>query len=182
MLRITSGTAKNKRLKVPEIQGIRPVQEIVKLAIFSIIGEKVDDARCLDLFAGSGNLGLEALSRGALWCDLVDEQWNARMSIQENIKNCGFEEKAEAHMSDAVKFVANTSDKYDIIFVDPFYEDSAHKFLVKNLGEILEKDGLIFFLHGEKLDIENLLQDSNLKIDDQRKYGKTRMSILKLNN
>ena len=179
MLRISGGTAKNKKLKVPDIEGIRPVQEIVKLAIFSIIGDGIMDSACLDLYAGSGNLGLEALSRGAKWCDFVDEQWTAKKIITDNIHNCGFEDKSEVHLSDAVKYVANTSNRYDIVFVDPFYETSSHKFLVKNLDETLIEGGYIFFLHGEKLNIQKLIEETNLVLESQRKYGKSRVSVLR---
>jgi 16S rRNA (guanine966-N2)-methyltransferase len=178
-LRITSGTAKNKKLVVPDVPGIRPVQEVVKLAMFSIMGDLVEEARVLDLYAGSGNLGLEALSRGAKWCDFVDEQWNAKQAIITNIRNCGFEEKSEVFHSDAVKFVGNTSNKYDIVFVDPFYEDTSHKFLVKLLGEVLKNDGVIFFLHGEQLNIDNIIKDSELRLADERKYGMSFMSVLR---
>ncbi len=179
MLRITSGTVKNKRLEVPEVPGIRAVQEVAKLAIFSILAENVEDAQVLDLYAGSGNLGLEALSRGAAWCDFVDESWNAKQSIIKNIQSCGFEDKAEAHLSDAVKYVGNTDKKYDVIFVDPFYDDTSHRFLLKNIEEILNPDGTVFFMHGANLDIAKMLEDRTLSLISQRKYGKSLLSVLK---
>ncbi len=156
------------------------MQEITKLAIFSILGEKVLNAACLDLYAGSGNMGLEALSRGANWCDFIDNNWNAKQAIEKNIKFCGFEEKAETHLSEAVKFVANTENKYDVVFCDPFYDDLNHKFLIKNMGEVLNTDGYIFFLHSDKLNMENLLTETSLVMESQRKYGKTLLSILRL--
>lgn len=178
MLRITSGTAKNKKIIVPEVEGIRPVQEIVKLAIFSILGDRVEEARVLDLFAGSGNLGLEALSRGAAWCDFVDSQWIAKQVIMKNIKNMGFDDRSEVHLSESVKFVGNTSNKYDVIFVDPFYEDLSQKFLVKNLEEVLNPDGTVIFLHGEKLDMNKLIDDTKLEILSERKFGKSFLTVL----
>ena len=87
MLRITSGTAKNKKIRVPKIQEFQAVQEVAKLAIFSMLGEKVVDATCLDLFAGSGNMGIEALSRGAKWCDFVDKNRKSTDVIKENLVN-----------------------------------------------------------------------------------------------
>ena len=180
MLRITSGIVKNKKLNTPNIEGFRAVQEVAKLAIFAILGEKVADAECLDLFAGSGNLGLEALSRGASWCDFVDENYEARKTLFENIKKCGFEDKSEVHLMEAVKYVGNTSKKYDVIFVDPFYKDTSHKFLVKNLAEIIKSDGVIFFLHGNELDMTLLTQSTPLQILSQRRYGKSSLSVLSL--
>jgi 16S rRNA (guanine966-N2)-methyltransferase len=177
-IRITSGTAKNKKLTAPEIEGFRSVQEVVKLAIFSIVGEGIENKRCLDLYSGSGNLGLEALSRGAGFCDFVDENWEAKQAILKNIKNCGFEEKAEVHLSDAVKYVANTSNIYYIIFVDPFYQNTHHRFLFKNLEEILEDKGLIFFLHGGNIDVEQILRGTNLISNKQRRFGKSHVDIV----
>jgi len=72
-IRIITGTAKNRKLKAPNIEDFRAVQEIAKSSLFSILGEKIKNAVCLDLFSGSGNLGIEALSRGAKRCDFVDE-------------------------------------------------------------------------------------------------------------
>jgi 16S rRNA (guanine(966)-N(2))-methyltransferase RsmD len=166
-LRITSGTAKNKNILAPDIPNFKAVQEVVKLAIFSILGDKVNEAVCLDLYAGSGNMGLEALSRGASWCDFVDENWESKQAVLKNIKNMGFEEKAEFHFSDTVKYVGNTSKKYDIIFADPFYETISHKFLVKSLGEILNKDGIIFFMHGDNLKMDKMAEGTELKIIDE---------------
>lgn len=181
MLRITSGTAKNKRLKIPKIPKFRGVQEVAKLAIFAILGEKIKDTTCLDLYAGSGNMGLEALSRGAKWCDFVDESRAAIKIIEENIKNCGFTEKAEAHNKDSIKYVVNTHEKYDAIFVDPFYDNLHHKFLFQNLSEIINENGLICFLHGKDLDIEKQMGDTNLVIETQRRYGKSYLTVLKPN-
>lgn len=178
ILRITTGKAKNRKLKSPNIEGYRGVQEIVKQAVFSILGEKIQDKVCLDLFAGSGNVGLEALSRGAKHCDFVDEASQAIQAIEENIFKCSFELEAEVIRSSAVKFAANTDRKYDIIFLDPFYHDTSHIFLMKNLEEILNDKGIIIFFHGEQLDIKKILKDTELKVIDERRFGKSYFSIL----
>ncbi len=177
-LRITSGTAKNKRLKVPNFENFRAVQEIAKLAIFSILAEKVIDARCLDLFAGSGNLGLEALSRGASWCDFIDEHYDSIAAIRANIEFCGFNDKAADFRQEAVKFVGNTNNKYDIVFLDPFYEDISHVFLMENLEQVLNDEGIIVFLHGANLDMEKTLKKTALKEIDVRKFGASIVSFI----
>lgn len=182
MLRITTGTAKNKRLQVPDIEGLRPVQEVVKLAMFSIVGEKVVNATCLDLYAGSGNLGLEALSRGAKWCDFVDEHPKARDTILENLKNCGLAEKAETFLKNSGKFVkAAPIERYDLVFMDPFYEDVKHKFLLSNLGNIVKKDATILFTHGAPLQVGGLIHETKFKLETQRQFGATHLSVLGLN-
>ncbi len=187
MLRVSSGSAKNRRLKVPDIEGIRAVQEKARHSIFSSIGDRLKNSSCLDLFAGSGVMGIEALSRGAKSCDFVDENPIAVRAIIENIRNCGFDNEAtrsnlsfDVYRSQSVKFIANNDKKYDFIFVDPFYEDHNHKFLIKNLGEVLNKNGLVFFLHGKDLDIKNMLEGSNLRLESERHFGKSYISVLNL--
>lgn len=177
-IRITTGSAKNKRLKAPAIEGFRAVQEVAKSSVFSILGEKVLEAMCLDLFSGSGNMGLEALSRGAEWCDFVDDNYFSCEAIKENVVNCGFLEKAEVIRKEAAKYVVNTEKTYDIVFLDPFYQDTAHKFLVSNLKNILNEGGIIVFFHGENLDLKTLIDDSGLNIVEERKFGKSFFTLL----
>ena len=177
-IRVTTGSAKNKRLKTPAIEGFRAVQEVAKSSVFSILGEKVAGTMCLDLFAGSGNMGLEALSRGAEWCDFVDSNYLSCEVIKENIVNCGFIEKAEVIRNEAAKYVVNTEKTYDIILLDPFYDDTKHKFLVSNLENILKKDGVIIFFHGDNLDLTTLIEGTGLNKMEERKFGKSFFTIL----
>lgn len=178
MLRITTGTAKNKRLKSPDVEGYRGVQEVAKNSLFSIIGEAIVDSACLDLFAGSGNIGIEALSRGAKHCDFVDNHKYAERAVTENLKNCKLSDKAEFHLKDAVKYAANTENKYDFIFLDPFYHTTTHKFLMQNIEEILNPEGTVAFFHGKELDLKDLLEDIPLRIVDERRFGKSYFTIL----
>ena len=179
MIRITTGTAKNTKLNTPSITNYRAVQEVAKNSLFSIIGEAIKDSQCLDLYAGSGNLGLEALSRGASWCDFVDEHREAKNVILENINKCGFIQNAEFHLKDSVKFASNTEKSYDHIFVDPFYDNTSHIFLMKNLEEILNPQGNIIFFHAENLSMERLIKDTNLQEVDKRRFGKSYFTLLK---
>jgi len=179
-IRITTGTAKNRRLTAPNIEGFRAVQEVAKSSLFSILGDKVQGATCLDLYAGSGNLGIEALSRGAEWCDFVDENYESIGAIKENLGKCGFAEKAQVSRKDAVKFVVSSSRNYDIIFIDPFYQKTTHKHLILNLEKILNKTGVIVFFHGDNLNLQDLILDTALKIVDERKFGKSFFTLLTL--
>lgn len=177
-IRIITGLAKNKKLKAPDIEGFRAVQEIAKASLFSILGEKITNAVCLDLFAGSGNLGLEALSRGASWCDFVDEDPESTNTIEENIVRCGFLEKSAVIRKDAGKYITNIDRNYDVILLDPWYKNTAHKFLISNLENILKEDSIVAFFHGSELDIENLIQGTSLIIIDKRKFGKSFFTLL----
>lgn len=176
--RVTSGSAKNIKLEIPEIEGIRVAQDKVKLAVFSILGEKVHNADCLDLFAGSGSYGIEALSRGAKHCYFVDENSQSISTINKNLRVTDLMEKGEAVQSQAVRFVANTIDFFDIIFVDPFYRDLNHKFLLKNIEEVLKPNGVVIFTHGKELNLNEAISNTSFGIFTQRKFGTTVLSVL----
>ncbi|OGC78121.1 16S rRNA (guanine(966)-N(2))-methyltransferase RsmD [candidate division WWE3 bacterium RIFOXYD1_FULL_39_9] len=178
MLRVTTGTAKNKKLEIPEIEGFRAVQEKAKQAVFSILEDRIEGAACLDLFAGSGNLGIEALSRGAESCDFVDENPTSVEIIVKNLTNTGLLEHAEVFRRSVVKYVVNTDRTYDVVFADPFYHDTALVHLFKNLGNILNKNGVIAFFHGDQLDISKMIAGTELKIRVSRKFGLSKVTIL----
>ena len=177
-IKVITGIAKGKRLKAPKIDGFRAVQGIAKASLFSILGETVQDAVCLDLFSGSGNLGIEALSRGAKHCTFVDEDPKAIEIIEENVRNCNLQEFVEIVRKKAVKFSGDAPRNYDVIFLDPFYEDTSHKFLMQNLENILEEDGIIAFFHGNNLDIEGILENTSLKIIDERRFGQSYLTLI----
>ncbi|MBU1133054.1 RsmD family RNA methyltransferase [Patescibacteria group bacterium] len=79
----------------------------------------------------------------------------------------------------AVKFAGDAPRNYDVIFLDPFYKDTSHKFLMQNLENILEEDGIIAFFHGNNLDIEKILENTNLKVVDNRKFGQSYLTLIK---
>jgi 16S rRNA (guanine(966)-N(2))-methyltransferase RsmD len=177
-LRITTGTAKNKRLKTPEIEGFRAVQEVAKSAVFSIIGEEIIDAKCLDLFAGSGNMGLEALSRGAATCDFVDAARESIDAIKENIRNCGFEDRATVHWKEAVKYVKTCEKKYDLIFMDPFYDDTKQTFLLTNLERLAEKKAFLVIFNKVGIDLTDFAKFKSWSTISRRKFGMSQVRIL----
>lgn len=127
-MRIIAGTAGRIAIKVPSAVA-RPTTDFVRQAVFSILGEKVESARVLDLFAGSGALGLEALSRGATACTFVDEHRQAVNVINENLAKARLE-GGHAVKSDVATFLKRDAATYDLIFADPpywkFYGDKDH--------------------------------------------------------
>lgn len=180
-MRVSSGTAKGRVLKAPNIEGIRISQEIVRGAIFAILFDKIKNAKCLDLYAGSGSVGIEALSRGASSCDFVDSENESTKTIEENLKQTKLTENSQIFTQEVIKFIGSTQKKYDIVFLDPFYNDTAYKHIFKTLPMIMEKDAVIIFLHGKNIDIANYLANTSLTSFDQRKYGATIVDFLKLN-
>ena len=123
MLRIITGTAKNKRLLSLEGEATRPTSERIKEAMFSAIQFDIEDRRVLDLFAGTGQLGLEALSRGAEGVTFVDAERAAMDVIKANAKSVGFFDLCRYSVSDWRNFIrkATDRDKYDLVFIDPPY-------------------------------------------------------------
>ena len=123
MLRIITGTAKGKRIETLEGEATRPTSERIKEALFSSIQFDIEDRRVLDLFAGSGQLGLEALSRGAASVSFVDSEREAMEVVKRNARTTGFFDKCRYIVSDWRNYIRKTSgkDKYDLVFVDPPY-------------------------------------------------------------
>lgn len=120
-MRVITGTARGRRLK--ELQGMetRPTTDRVKEAIFSIIQFDLEGRRVLDLFAGTGQLGIEALSRGAAGADFVDQRREAAALVRENLSLCHLKGRAEVRCGDAFAFLASCGRQYDVIFLDPPY-------------------------------------------------------------
>ena len=134
-MRIISGLARGRRLK--ELQGMdtRPTTDKVKEGLFNIIQFELEGRRVLDLFGGTGQLGLEALSRGSESCVFVEQRRDAQALIRENIKTCGFEDCSRVVAGDALSYLASCREKYDVIFLDPPY----HTDLLEKSMELITK-------------------------------------------
>ena len=120
-MRVISGSARGRKLKEPGGSNIRPTSAKVKEAIFNIVQFDVEGRRALDLFAGCGQLGIEALSRGAAHVVFIDSSTDAVKLIRENLKTCGFSDKSAVYARDAIRSL-ESDDKFDLIFIDPPYE------------------------------------------------------------
>ena len=118
-MRIITGVAKGKRLVTPEGRDVRPTPERVKEGIFSALQFDIEGRRVLDLFAGSGQLGLEALSRGAESAVFVDASNASVKIVKQNIELTGFGNKAKVFCSDYTSFASACRDTFDIVFLDP---------------------------------------------------------------
>ncbi|HHY47032.1 MAG TPA: 16S rRNA (guanine(966)-N(2))-methyltransferase RsmD [Firmicutes bacterium] len=124
MVRIIAGSAKGRRLRSLPGLDVRPTLDRVKEALFNILGNRVIDAEFLDIFAGTGNIGIEALSRGALHAVFVDSSDRQVRLIRENLKLTGLESRARVYRNDAIgacRMLGRQGLKFDIIFADPPY-------------------------------------------------------------
>ena len=119
-MRVITGSARGRRLQTLEGQEVRPTPERIKEAVFSIIQFEIEGRRFLDLFAGSGQMGIEALSRGAAECVFIDRRADAVRLIQENLALCRLADRARVRQGDALPYL-RSGEKFDIVFLDPPY-------------------------------------------------------------
>jgi 16S rRNA (guanine(966)-N(2))-methyltransferase RsmD len=144
-MRIIAGSARGRRLK--ELSGMetRPTTDKVKESLFNIIQFELEGRRVLDLFGGTGQLGIEALSRGAEKCTFVDQRRDAVALIRENLKTCGFSDRAEVHQGDALAFLTSCREKFDVVLLDPPYQTDLLEQSLKNVTkfDILREHGII---------------------------------------
>ena len=136
-MRVITGSARGVRLKTPEGLDTRPTTERVKEALFSAIQFEIEGRRVLDLFAGSGQLGIEALSRGAERAVFVDAGKNAAALVKENLRRSKLTDKAQVVQTDYLSYLSRCREKFGLIFLDPPY---AEKFLENALEKIVEFD------------------------------------------
>jgi len=180
-MRVIAGLAGGIQLEVPK-NGVRPTMDRVKSAIFSSLGELVLDARVLDLFAGTGALGIEALSRGAASALFVEENVAAISAIERNLARTKFEGRIRKQDVFAFLRSAQTSEPFQIIFADPPYEKTksgeAYTQLLLDshqLAEMLEPSG-VFVL--EKRPAEKIPASALWNVTRARRYGATEVLFL----
>ena len=136
-MRVITGSARGVRLLTPDGLNTRPTSDRVKEGLFSVIQFEIEGRRILDLFAGTGQLGIEALSRGASSAVFVDQSPAAVKLVKENLRRAGMEKVGRVFQSDYEYFLKNCRESFDIIFLDPPY---AEKFLENALKTISEID------------------------------------------
>lgn len=123
-MRVITGTSRGRVLRTLEGEDVRPTTDRVKEAVFSIIQFEIEGRRVLDLFAGSGQLGIEALSRGAASATFVDMSKDSLSAVKYNLEHTKLGDNAKVVQTDALSFLKLTKDKFDIVFLDPPYASS----------------------------------------------------------
>ncbi|WP_068786101.1 16S rRNA (guanine(966)-N(2))-methyltransferase RsmD [Paenibacillus phocaensis] len=138
-MRVISGSARGRTLKAVPGMGTRPTTDKVKEAIFSMIGPYFDGGAVLDLFAGTGGLGIEALSRGMDKAVFIDKEFKSIETVRQNLKAAGFEAKAEVYKNDAeraLKALAKREAAFDLVFLDPPYRLKNGDALMMQMDEL----------------------------------------------
>ena len=180
-MRIISGKARGTKLYTLEGIETRPTLDRVKESLFNIISDRIYDSYVLDLFSGSGAIGLEFASRGAKQVVLCDASKKATDIIQKNIEKTHLEEIVRLHNFDFKKMLEKVKDKkFDIIYLDPPYKTDYIKeaiSLIKN-NNLLNEDGIIIAETDEPEKIKKQLEEINAQIIDQRKYGRANLFFI----
>jgi len=177
-MRIIGGKFKGRNIDVPE--GIRPVSLRVRKSCFDILGREIEQRRVLDLFAGSGSLGIEALSRGASLSTFTDYNHKCIKTLRNNISSLGLKGKARIFKIDSLKALAEFSrrrQKFDLVFLDPPYYKGLLRKTLPALGEydILAPRGYIVAFCYSKDDFLGESRDFSLIVD--KKYGQTLLLV-----
>ncbi len=180
-MRIITGKARGIKLDSPYTDEVRPTTEMAKEGIFSAIHFDLDSRRVLDLFAGSGQLGLEALSRGAESAVFVDESQASIEIVKKNAQKTKLFSQCRIVRMDFTDFLKKASDTFHFIFVDPPYAKKLLPEVVKKIMKygVLAEDGIII-LEGEDADIEldGVCEEYGVEIKKRYKYGKTYVHVV----
>lgn len=175
-MRVIAGTARGRQLVAPRDSGTRPIADRVKETLFAILGDRTPDARVFDLYAGSGAIGIEALSRGAAHCDFVDVARQAVAAIRENLERTGLGDRGSVHQEDVVRHLAHLAAKaYDLVFLDPPYEERAILAPLERLVPHLAPGASVVVKHFWRTPIP---QPPGLARWRERRFGETALTFM----
>ena len=179
-MRVIAGKAKGHLLKVPKGTPTRPATDLVRGAIFSILENITRDwTRVLDLFSGSGALGIEALSRGANWVDFVDRERRCCDIIKQNLEKTGFTTQAHVYCCNVAKAISFLEKEYNVILMDPPYSDSSIGELLTKLAtsRLVGPDSIVVTTHSPRLPLAQAY--TTLGLVKERRHGDSCISIYK---
>jgi 16S rRNA (guanine966-N2)-methyltransferase len=185
-MRVVTGEAKGRKLKTPKTAGTRPIMDRVKTALFDILSREVKGAHFLDLFAGTGSVGIEALSRGAAQATFIEMNHKILQLVRENLQITGLADRAEVLHSDAFKFLqtyqlpanmpTNQKRIYNIIYIaPPQYEELAARALaLVDSSTLCADDALVIVqIHPKERPGVAAIECQHFELTDERRYGST---------
>jgi 16S rRNA (guanine(966)-N(2))-methyltransferase RsmD len=181
-MRVIGGNARGRQLKVPKGQALRPTTGRVKESLFDILPHNLSGAKVLDLFAGTGNLTIEALSRGAAQAVLVDSSAQSGKAIRENLHSLNLTNRAKLlamPVTRALRLLARQRETFDLIFLDPPYERQLIEPALRIIDKetLLRESGVLIAEHSVREPIT--LHLLRLNLSDQRRYGSTALSFFR---
>jgi 16S rRNA (guanine(966)-N(2))-methyltransferase RsmD len=174
-MRVITGSERGRKLKTPEGFEIRPTTDKVKESIFSIVQFAVPGAAVLDLFAGTGQLGIEALSRGAKKCLFIEKSVKAAEVTESNIAICKFGDRSSLRRADAVSFLKSCPYRFDIAFLDPPYDSNLLADTLPLLAPLMSENGIVIAEH-DKHFIPEDIYGGRLRLTKQYRYGLVNLS------
>lgn len=187
---MVTGEAKGRKLKtLKTMTGTRPIMDRVKTALFDILSTEVVGARFLDLFAGTGSVGIEALSRGAAHATFIEMDYKILKLVRENLQITKLADRAETVQADAFKFLENqatlTGQKrtYDIIYVAPpqYQEMAAHALTLLDTSSLVPENGFVIIqIHPKERTCVAAVPCTRLVLSDERRYGSTLLMFYKV--
>ena len=178
-MRVITGEARGRKLVTLEGEDVRPTTDRVKEGMFNIIQFDVEGANVLDLFAGSGQLGIEALSRGAKHCTFIDSANRSIEVVKQNLKSVGFEKRASVFCGDSKMYIGLSKDKFDIAIIDPPYNKNIIEAVLPSVAEKMTDYGVIIC---ESALEEVLPQNAGeFSIHREYKYGKIKLTVYRKN-
>jgi 16S rRNA (guanine966-N2)-methyltransferase len=176
MFRVLGGSIRGRKLEGPRGLEFRPTMAQVKQFIFNILGDRIENARILDLFSGTGSLGIEALSRGAAFVTFVDSSDEAVRILSRNIKTCGFETASRVQRADVFRFLERVAEPFDLIFADPPFKNDLRQGIVHGVDQSvsLKPEGLLILEH----EIHDQDEEKHrLSLVRQKRFGHCMVSI-----
>jgi 16S rRNA (guanine966-N2)-methyltransferase len=177
-VRVIAGAARGRRLKGGSERGLRATSDLVRGAIFDILQSMdADFSRVLDLYAGTGALGIEALSRGAGWCDFVEKESRFCRLIHENLETSGFLEKAAVFCLPAERVLTKLSGEYSLVLADPPYQDEQADKVLEGIGAspLVGPGTVVVLEHSKRKAPAGTL--GGLSLATSRRHGDTAISI-----
>ena len=178
-MRVGGGEARGRRLKGAVVPGVRPTTERVRAAIFNILNiDQYCDRRVLDLFAGSGSLGIEALSRGAAWADFVERDRRQCTVVRDNLSRLGFDAVAQVRQADAIRALPVLPGNYSLVLLDPPYRMGAFHSVLEDIAGhpgLLTPDAIVVAGHSRQTELRSAY--GILRRTTYRQYGDNAVSI-----
>ena len=177
-MRVIAGTARGMTLAAPRGTGTRPVTDRVKETLFAILGDRVEDARVVDLYAGSGAIGIEALSRGAASADFVERDRRAIVALRDNLSRTKLASDASVHSIEVERFLkAHEAGRWDLAFLDPPYELHAMVAPLRALLPHLAPGAWVVIKHFWRTELPTV---DGLAVHRSRRFGETMLTFLEL--